>query len=269
MNSNDAEGKIMNKIFISIVFVLSAELLTSNTSPVNAGDLVASMGQLPVLVEDKDTGPFVELVKAIDDVYTEGEIKREVYPFKRSLRNVVNGIADFHIPLIKNPLVPESVLPFRYSSVPTGPVAFVIYSHAEYPITKQDIVKAAEKRNSAFPYKIDTLQGHSEFFDFPVTENYDFESALRRVNIKRIDAAIMPQEECDSVIKKIKMKDIHRDLYYEFDSMIVIPKGEKGDEIDRIITTALKKLKSDGRLEQLNEKIHKPYIDWQPYRDNF
>jgi len=259
----------MNRIFIPIVFVLIVELLIISTSPVSARDLIASMGQLPVLIEDKDTGPFVELVRAIDDVYTQGEIKREVYSFKRSLRNVVEGRSDFHIPLIKNPLVPESVLPFRYSSVPTGLVAFVIYSHMDNPITKQDIVKEIEKNNSVFPYKIDTLQGHSAFFNFPVTENYEIESALRRVSIKRADATIMPQEECDSIIRKNKMKNIHRELYYEFDSMIVIPKGEKGDEIERIITTALEKLKSDGRLEKINDKIHKSYIDWQPYRESF
>jgi ABC-type amino acid transport substrate-binding protein len=210
----------------------------------------------------------VELVKAIDEVYTEGEIIREVYPFKRSLENVTTGNADFHIPLIKNPLVSEDKLPFRYSSVPTGPVAFVIYSHKDNPISKQDIVKAVETNPSQFPYKIDTLQGHTEFFNFPVIENHDFESALKRVSMKRIDAAIMPQEECDATLRKLNMKEIHRALYYEFDSMIVIPKGPKGDEIDKIITESLKKLKSDGRLDKINDKIHKPYIDWQPYKEN-
>lgn len=178
-------------------------------------------------------------------------------------------IPDFHIPLIKNPLIPESSLPFRYSSLPTGPVAFVIYSHKDNPITKQDIEKAADKSKSDFHYKIDTLQGHTELFDFPAVENYDFESALKRVIIKRIDAAIMPQEECDSVIRKLKLKDIHRELYYEFDSMIVVSKDKHGDEIDKILTDALKKLKADGRLDKINEKIHKSYIDWQPHKDNF
>ncbi|QTA82784.1 Uncharacterized protein dnl_51680 [Desulfonema limicola] len=256
----------MKKIFI---FVFISILLTAGILPANARDLVASMGQLPVLIEDKDKGPFVELVKAIDDVYTKGKIIREVYPFKRSLANVVDGKADFHIPLIKNPLVSEDTLPFRYSSIPTGPVAFVIYSHKDNPLTKQDISDAADSRDIPFPYQIDTLQGHADFFNFPVVENYDFESALKRVSIKRIDAIIMPQEECDSIIKKMKIKDIHRALYYEFDSMIILPKGIQGSETDLIITNALKQLKSEGQLEKINEKIHKPYIDWQPYKDNF
>lgn len=256
----------MNEKKILIFVVLILEVLLINISCSYAKDLIASMAKLPVLIEDKDTGPFVELVKAIGDVYTEGKITREVYPFKRSLNNVIHGKADFHIPLIKNPLIPESSLPFRYSSLPTGPVAFVIYSHKDNPITKQVIEKASKKD---FPYKIDTLQGHTELFDFPTIENYDFESALKRILIKRIDAAIMPQEECDSVIRKLKLKDIHRSLYYEFDSMIVISKDKHGDEVDKILTHALEKLKADRRLEKINEKIHKSYIDWQPYKNNF
>jgi len=65
------------------------------------------------------------------------------------------------------------------------------------------------------------------------------------------------------------LKDIHRSLYYEFDSMILISKDKHGDDVDKILTRALQKLKADGRLDKINEKVHKSYIDWQPYKDNF
>ncbi|HAO22932.1 MAG: hypothetical protein BWK80_14735 [Desulfobacteraceae bacterium IS3] len=155
----------MNEKKILIFVVLILEILLINVSCSNAKDLTASMAKLPVLIEDKDTGAFVELVKAIGEVYTEGNIIREVYPFKRSLNNVIQGKADFHIPLIRNPLIPESSLPFRYSSLPTGPVAFVIYSRKDNPITKQDIEKAAKKSKSDFAYKIDTLQGQKKVYE--------------------------------------------------------------------------------------------------------
>ncbi len=250
--------------FISIFLALYLVLVS--TSAAKAGDLKASMAQLPVLIEDENTGAFVDLVRALDEVYTEGKIIREVYPFKRSLDNVIKGKADFHIPLIKNPLIPEDKLPFRYSSLPTGPVAFVIYSHKDSPLTKEDIAKAGGKNSTDFSYKIHTVPGHTELFIFPTVENFDFENCLKMVVMKRIDAVILPQEESDSIIRKLQIKDIHRSLYYEFDSMIVVSKDKRGEEVDRIITDALKKLKSDGRLDQLNENIHKPYIDWQPYK---
>ncbi|MGE0087765.1 MAG: hypothetical protein AB7S75_25415 [Desulfococcaceae bacterium] len=253
------------KSLIAVWFILYLFLIGS--FPANARDLTVSMAQLPVLIEDKDTGAFVDLVRALDEVYTEGEIIREVYPFKRSLDNVIKGKADFHIPLIKNPLIPEDKLPFRYSSLPTGPVAFVIYSHKDKPLTREDIVKTGGENSARFPYKIHTMPGHTELFIFPTVENFDFEKGLKMVLTKRVDALILPQEECDSIIRKLQIKDIHRSLYYEFDSMIVVSKDKKGEETDRILTDALKKLKSDGRLDRLNENIHKSYMDWQPYRE--
>ncbi len=242
-------------------------LLLIGTSAAFARDLIASMAQLPVLIEDENTGAFVDLVKALDEVYAEGQIIRQIFPFKRSLDNVIKGKADFHIPLIKNPLIPEDKLPFRYSSLPTGPVAFVIYSHKDRPLTKEDIVDPMKTNPALFPHKIHTLPGHTELFPFPAVESFDFEDALEMVRKNRIDALILPQEEADSIIRKLGIKDIHRSLYYEFDSMIVVSKDKRGEEVDRILTEALKKLKSDGRLDRLNENIHKPYMDWQPYTE--
>jgi len=51
--------------------------------------------------------------------------------------------------------------------------------------------------------------------------------------------------------------------------MILISKDKHGDDVDKILTRALQKLKADGRLDKINEKVHKSYIDWQPYKDNF
>ena len=246
---------------------LALYLSLIGTSAATAGNLKASMAKLPVLIEDENTGGFVELVKALDEVYAEGEILREVYPFKRSLDNVIKGKADFHIPLIRNPLIPEDKLPFRYSSLPTGPVAFVIYSHKDNPLAKEDIAKAGGKNPPDFPYKIHTVPGHTELFVFPTVENFDFENCLKMVVMKRIDAVILPQEEADFIIRKLGIKEIHRSLYYEFDSMLVVAKDKRGEEIDRILTEALKKLKADGRLDRINENIHSPYRDWQPYKE--
>ncbi|MBW1783531.1 MAG: hypothetical protein JRL30_22655, partial [Deltaproteobacteria bacterium] len=53
-----------------------------------ARDLKASLPQLPPLVESADKGFLVDLVKAMDKAYPEGNISIVVYPFKRSLDNV-------------------------------------------------------------------------------------------------------------------------------------------------------------------------------------
>ncbi len=252
--------RIFNNAYLKMILCF-----LSIASPVQAHDLTASMADIPGLVEDKDTGAFVELVKAIDEVYTDGKIIRKVYPFKRSIRNVEDETADFHIPLLKNPFISLDSLPYRYISVRNGIVTFVIYSHKDNPITKQNIELANKDKTKSFPYKIETLRGHKELFNFEISEINQFYSGLAKVVLGRTDAFIMPQEECDAIIRNKKLWDLHREKYADFDDMIIVKKGKKGDDIDKIISDALNRLESDGRLKEIYYNIHKPYIEWQPY----
>ncbi len=110
-----------------------------------AKDFEASLAYLPVLIEDSSTGGYVEFLKAIDEEYTEGKIIRKVYPFERSIQNVLRGKADFHMPLIVNPLVHKDSLPYRYSTEDIGLVVFVLYTNAKNPITRKDLLDAHYK----------------------------------------------------------------------------------------------------------------------------
>ena len=103
----------------------------------HARDLQASLPYLPCVLETPERGAFIDLVKAIDDVYTEGRIIIKIYPFQRSLYNVVSGKADFHLPMFKNPAIPPEQLPFRHISLPMGNVVLVLYSHIDRPLTKK------------------------------------------------------------------------------------------------------------------------------------
>ena len=117
-------------------------------------------------------------------------------------------------------------------------------------------------RNS--PYKIETYAGLEDFFGFPVSPSGALDQSYNKLLKGRIDACIFAQEEGDFVLKSMKIKDIHRAFFKEYDDVIVIPKGPAGDAVDQILTDALNTLKSDGRLQKLHEKIHVPYQDWQP-----
>jgi len=77
----------------------------------------------------------------------------------------------------------------------------------------------------------------------------------------------MPQEECDAIIKQMKLNNIYRALYAQFDSMFIVGKNERGNEVDKIITNALNQLEASGQLKKLSEKIHVPYREWQPYKE--
>ncbi len=79
----------------------------------------------------------------------------------------------------------------------------------------------------------------------------------------------MKQDTTDDYIKRNKIKNLRRVLYATWDSCVVISKGPNQEKIDRIISTALRQLKQDGRLTEIISNIHQPYNDWQPFKMNW
>jgi polar amino acid transport system substrate-binding protein len=259
------KNRFKNEILIPLCVMLSVILLMA--TPAISKDLTASVALLPNISESPEKGVFIDLIKAMNEQYPEGKFNIEVFPFGRSIDNVVAGKADFHIPMLRNPIVPEEKLPFRYASVPMGKVCFVIYSNKDNPITKEMIEKAMTQ--NPFPYKISMMRGLEGFFGFPGEGETSIEQMMEKVGKKRIDACIHAQEESDYVVNQLKLKDIHRESYTSFDDVVLVQKGEKGDEADKIISASLKALASSGRLEELHSKIHVPYQDWQPEKMNW
>ncbi len=252
--------KYLRKLFL-IGIALSVLFVCGTALAGNQQTLKVSMAYLPDVLESPDKGVFVDLVKAIDDVY-EGDIERKVYPMSRSVDNVITGKADFHIPMIKNKVIPVDKLPYAYSSEKLGNVVFVIYSNKDKPITYEEIQEAKGKK--PFPYKIETIRGFVDYFDFPVSESSAVDSSLKKVNMKRVDAFIFAQEESDFTLKQLKLKNVHREKYDSFEDVLVIPKGKRGEEIDRILSRCIKELRDSGRLKELHRKVHLPYQSWQP-----
>ena len=65
-------------------------------------------------------------------VDTEGRIKIDVFPYNRSIDNVIKGKADFQLPALRNSRV-KLELPYRFAKEKIGTVSFVIYSHIDKP----------------------------------------------------------------------------------------------------------------------------------------
>jgi polar amino acid transport system substrate-binding protein len=224
--------------------------------------LKASLAFLPDILESPEKGVFVDLVKAIDKEYP-GKIEIEVFPFPRSLDNIIAGRADFHMPMIRNKLIPDELLPYRYVSEIMGYVCFVIYSNKANPITL-DMLKNAEARDN-FPFRVETMRGFKAYFPFPVINSSRVTSSLEKVNLRRADAFIFAQEESDYTVRMLNLKEIHRELYDHFEDVMVIPKGARGDTVDHILSYYIQKLKADGTWQPLHLKVHVPYDDWQPH----
>jgi len=123
-------------------------LIISFLSAGDAQNMVASLAQLLGLADSPDKGALVDLVKAIDEVYTEGTIKIVIYPFPRSKENVITGKVDYHMPINVNPLVPVSKLPYRYISEKIGSFVNLLYSQADKPITLKMINDALASKGA-------------------------------------------------------------------------------------------------------------------------
>jgi len=241
--------------------MLTGYMLT--VAPMYARDLHASLPYLPSVSETPDRGAFINLVKAIDELYSDGQIVIKVFPFQRSLMNIIDGKADFHLPLFKNPAIPPEKLPYRHISVPMGKVVLILYSHIDHPLTKDDLLQA--KTISPYPYRIETDRGLLESLaEFPIQAQLSVEQMFRKLDAKRIDGFIFAQEDSDAVLKTLKIKTIQRVCYQEFEDFIVVPKNEHGEEMDRLLSEILRTLHDEGRLQQLWQKIHLPYQEWQP-----
>ena len=135
---------------------------------------------IPGLSEPPDKGPFVELAKALAETYTQGKITIELFPFTRSIDNVVAGRADFHIPNVRNPAVDSSKLPYRYSTKSLGRVDFVVYSGTGKVITGQMLAMPDRDVPDALGCDCAVVTyGATNAFDQPEAWHpYDFEGRL-------------------------------------------------------------------------------------------
>ncbi len=223
---------------------------------VQARDLRASLPLIPPLVESKDKGILVDLLKAMAEEYKTGKITWDVYPFARSLDNVEKGKADFHMPLLVNPNMAVDKLPFQFSSEMIFRVLFALYTNKNN--------KEINPKNVS-NYKAETDVGHTAFFDFKIDGSSDIESALQKVDKQRIDAWIFAMPESDAALKKLGLKNIKRWEYKKFDVRIVLAKDQNGKEVDKVLSEVIGKLRASGKYQKIMAPIlDQKFDDWQP-----
>ena len=70
--------------------------------------------------------------------------------------------------------------------------------------------------------------------------------------------------EADFTLRKMGLTNIHRVYFGEFDDVFIIPKGPKGDAVDRFLTQSIEWLRASGQLDKIYSAIHAPYQEWQP-----
>mgnify|MGYP000052291366 CR=1 FL=1 len=239
--------RIKNFKLVFFVFFVFAPI------SVFASQYKASLAKLPVHALSKTEGVQVELVKAIEKI-TGNQITIGVYPFVRSMANVVDERADFHIPLIKNDLTLEEELPYYYSTETIFHVNFVLYTVKGRGVTL----------NNLSQYKVETDRGHVDYFPFKVNPSNGIIQSLKKLSLGRIDAFIYADTATDPVLKNLGFKNINRSLYKTFEVKIVLPKNAHGKQVDKMLSKAIQELRKNGKLQEIEGPIDQPYDDWQP-----
>jgi polar amino acid transport system substrate-binding protein len=236
---------------------LTIIILLSCTLPVRSADFTATLAIMPQSAEMDQNGElygaYVELIRGIDR-NSGSNTKIIIDPFKRSIRNLVQERADFHIPLIRAPGVNLDKLPYAFSTVSLFQVSFVLYTNVSKPLELEQLKN----------YDIYTDPAHKSFFPFKVGGSSCLSCTIRSLDAGKIDGFIFAQNEIDPIIKEHKLINIRRQLYQNYDVKILIPKGEKGKKIDQFLSDGIARLRASGEYEELLSPVLAPYIDWQP-----
>lgn len=197
----------------------ASDTATTQAKPVRI--INAHLGELPGLINADKTGPFVDLVHAIDDLYPDVTIKITIYPIARAMVGVIAGKADLGLPAIRN-LKDVDMLPYRFSTRSFGKVTHVVYSNTANPVT-------TDMAYGIVPTKRDLLiEAVPDYMPFPVQRSMSIEQSLRKLSRGRIDAFVWAQEEADLMLKNLKLTNIHREFFGDFEDVFIIQKGGTG-----------------------------------------
>ncbi|MBL4827356.1 MAG: hypothetical protein JKY66_06535 [Spongiibacteraceae bacterium] len=169
---------------------------------------------------------------------------------------LLKGRSDLHFPLIKPPGVTGALL-YDYSVLIMGQVNFVLYTQ------KNSLISVDNISNKKFDIR--TTSAHIQHFDFPIKTSAQYTSAIRMVSMGRIDGFIFVDKLVDPVIKAYALSNIRRQFYKAFDMGAVLPKGQRGNELDIKLAEGLKRLQDKGWYLPLVQGVGvSDYDDWQP-----
>lgn len=220
------------------------------------------MAIIPGIVDSEKFGPFPEMMQALLS-HTDKNVSLEAFPLARAVFNVIDGDADFMIPTIRGREGRNEKRNYRFAKEKFGSVTFVLYTNDTKKISRTTI-EAALTKNEPLPYVLEgpALSGNP-LGDLLYPSN-DVALSLQKVQKGRIDGFIWAQEESDAALRKLKLANIRREHWADFDDTIIVALGPRGDQADIVLSEAIRKMRAAGELEKYYKKIHRPYEDWQP-----
>lgn len=238
-----------------IIFIFTALMLCFAISA-SAETYKVAIIQLPTSEMFKKL--FIALGEATNNIFS-----TEVVPPARATALIEDKLVDIQVPRIKfkNDAYNNS-LKYDFASASTGNViAFVLYTDKNKPVDINNLRKGNTKN-----FKIETEGANINQYGFKAIFSNNAEQSFKKLSTGRIDGYINSQTTCDSILKSLKLTNIHRQLWDNFDVKFAIQKGQAGGKLDKILTEGIKKLQANGTLEQIVGESNRRsrYNDWQP-----
>lgn len=217
--------------------------------------LKISVGQIPQIAPNRDSGLVIEFIKAMQRAYPEGKIEYDVYPFKRSVDMVLSGESDAHLPILKFPGKSEKELGFAYSTANIWNVIFSLYANKNVPGLNPSTVTK---------FKIEAAAAEARMFAIGASPSTCMECSLKKVNAGRIDGFLFPSFEGDQMVKNFHLTDVRSFMYGRYEGKFILPLGDKGKETDKLLTLIIERTKKNGDYARTIGKINEQYKEWRP-----
>jgi polar amino acid transport system substrate-binding protein len=233
---------------LAAALVAAMVLLLLLGAPAAAKDYRLSVAQLPLYSETPAHGLLIDVLEALDDHYQQGRFLIEVYPFQRSIDNVIHGRADFHFPTIGPTIWGREEDGYeraiaragiRRSSCSLTKTHFALFTNAERPRLDVDALD---------DQVIETERGHTMFFEQDVRGTTCLPCSVKKLGAGRIDGLIFAAREIDFFIAEAGITNIRRQPFKVFGSKFILPLGPKGDAIDRLLCRLIAEMVRDGSL---------------------
>ncbi len=208
----------------------------------------------------------IEVYKAITQaiIDTAGKTATlQVLPFARAVYMMETKQADIMSAIVQVPDQKKwATLKFDYSTSSLFNVAFVLYTNKSKPLSVADL-----KSGNAKGYKLETDAAHTGHFPFAIAASTNIDASLKKVDSGDIDGFIFSQGTTDGVLKRLALKNIHRQYYDTFNGVFLLQKGARGGPLDAMITDGLAKLKANGKFQEIMGayiQSASKYVEWQP-----
>lgn len=238
-----------------------ALLLSATILAVSAGLAAQEYKVVVPQVSQMAIDVYTKTITAIAE--SEGKtVSVQVLPFARCIYTMEMKQADIQSAITQIPDTTKwADLKYDYSTSPFLDIAFVLYTNKAKPVTVAEL-KAGNPKG----YKIETETAHVPHFPF-ASPSTSIDASLNKLAAGTIDGYIFSQGSTDVVLKRLALKNIHREYYATLKGVFLLQKGARGGPIDKMITSGLAKIKANGKYQEIvgaySETASK-YIEWQP-----